>query len=320
MSVIITVIIPTMNRASLLSRALESICHQSYPIENFEIRVVDNDSKDETRAVCKQFIEKLPNLHYHHNPILGLHVSRHIGMKNSKGDIVVFLDDDERAFPTWLEGIAEAFEDPDVALVGGKILPEYAVKPPEWVKELWVIDKLGRRMGEYSLMDLGDRKREIPPGLIWGCNYSIRKRILLDIGGFHPDGMPRDQIRYRGDGESAVNRKIKHRGLLTIYEPKASVHHFVSPERLTKEYLKWRSYIQGISDSYSDIRSSGRIHFKDDLAALAKHLVRMSRNLNRPIKRMALRSYRKGYLFHRLETKRDPQLLKWVLKDNYLED
>jgi len=64
-----------------------------------------------------------------------LHVGRHLGLKKAQGDILVFADDDIEAFPTWLEGIAEAFEDPQIALVGVKNLSESTndLLKPAWL-------------------------------------------------------------------------------------------------------------------------------------------------------------------------------------------
>ena len=256
-SVYISVIIPTRNRAIFLERTLESLCEQSYPIENFEVRVIDNDSTDQTPEVCEQYKTKLPNLIYHHNPVLGLHAGRHVGLCAAAGEIAVFADDDIRAFPSWLEGISVSFQDPIVALVGGKCLPDYECTPPAWLNDLWQSSEQGWWLGYFSVLDFGDDPCEISPRFIYGCNYAIRKEVAFELGGFHPDGMPKEHIRYRGDGETALSMKILKSGHRTLYNPDASIYHFVSADRMTKEYVKWRRYIQGISDSYTCIRSAG---------------------------------------------------------------
>jgi hypothetical protein len=57
--------------------------------------------------------------------------------------------------PSWLEGLTEAFGDPDVALVGGPSLPEFQDKPPEWLDNLWDEDKGRRMLVALSLIDSG---------------------------------------------------------------------------------------------------------------------------------------------------------------------
>ena len=92
-------------------------------------------------------------------------------------------------------------------------------------------------------MDFGDKIKEINPSYVFGCNFSIRKNILLEAGGFHPDGMPQEIIKYRGDGESYVSKYIEKNGYKTIYNPKASVYHLASTDRMTKKYFAKRAFV-----------------------------------------------------------------------------
>jgi len=88
-----------------------------------------------------------------------------------------------------------------------------------------------------SILDLGDTIKTINPYHVFGCNFSIRKKILLEAGGFHPDAMPQELIRFRGDGESHVSRYILVHGYKTLYHPKASVYHLVTHNRMTEDYF-----------------------------------------------------------------------------------
>jgi len=58
---------------------------------------------------------------------------------------------------------------------------------------------------------------------VYGCNFSIRKNILIQLGGFHPDGLPDEFLHYRGDGETATSRAIDADYKVTFYEPLATV-------------------------------------------------------------------------------------------------
>lgn len=250
----LSVIIPTRNRSSLLEKAIESLSVQTYCRDDFEVIVIDNGSTDGTKSIVELYKKKLPNLFYAYEPSPGLHIGRHKGLELSRGDILVYADDDIEAFPTWLEGIAESFEDPSVALVGGNNLPNYEIPPPAWIQLLWNETPLGRANGMYSVLDFGNAIQEISPYYVWGCNFSIRKDILLKVGGFHPDGMPEEFLRYRGDGESAVSRGIFNAGYKSIFNPKASVYHFVPSNRMTYANLKKMGFYMRIPDSYPLIR------------------------------------------------------------------
>ncbi|MCU0595353.1 MAG: glycosyltransferase [Desulfobacterota bacterium] len=252
----LSLVIPTRNRVRYLSGALESLTLQTYPRDMFEVIIVDNGSTDNTREIPASFADKIPHLRYVCEETPGLHAGRHRGMATAKADILVFGDDDIQASPTWLEGIAEAFCDEQVVLVGGKDLPRFQQEPPLWIKRMWEKGRDGARMLPYlSIMDLGDEVKAISPYYVFGCNFSIRKAVLIEAGGFHPDAMPPELLRYRGDGETHVARYLEGRGLKALYHPKASVHHLVPTERMTESYFVKRAFLQGISDSYADLRS-----------------------------------------------------------------
>lgn len=314
-----------MNRSGLLFGALESITHQTLPDSDFEVIVVDNGSSDDTPVVVESFGIKIPNLRYCYDETPGLHIGRHLGMKMAKSDILVYGDDDIEAFPTWLEGILESFQDADVALVGGKDLPKFEGSPPEWLLSMWQKQRTeGRILSQLSVLDLGEEPRVIPPNLVFGCNFSIRKRILLDVGGFHPDGMPGKLMKYRGDGENAVTQAIRTRGLKAFYNPKASVYHVIPKERMTLDYFYRRAFAQGISYSYSRVREAGgmntqlrvqiiRYKLRTSLAMSIKHFF----TKKYIVSLVQSKGHWKGVVFHQKSLSRDPVLLEWILRKDY---
>lgn len=313
----LSVIIPTRNRAHHLEGALSSLGAQTQTRESFEVLVVDNGSTDHTRDVCETSRAFLPKLKYLYDPRPGLHVGRHMGLNSASADILVYADDDIEAFPTWLEGIAEAFSDDQVALVGGKNLPKFQLEPPAWIRHMWEKERRGRRTLPYlSILDLGDRVKGIRPYDVFGCNFSIRKSILLEAGGFHPDAMPMELIRYRGDGETYVARYIAAHGYKALYHPKASVYHLVPEERLSESYFRKRAFIQGISDSYTDIRR------RMTRSSQKRHYFKLLRWLLLPlegVRRVRIRvNYLEGYCFHQDEVEADAQLYEWVTVKHYM--
>lgn len=325
--VFLSVIIPTRNRSALLEKAIKSIILQTYPSENFEIIIVDNGSTDETRSVVHSQKHNFHNLTYIYEPKPGLHVGRHAGLTIAKGEILVYGDDDIEAFPTWLEGIAESFNDPAVVLVGGNNLPRFECTPPAWIEKLWQNNPLGMTIVVYSLLDLGDDVKEISPYYVFGCNYSIRKRVLLEVGGFHPDSMPEDLLKYRGDGESAVSLAILKRGYKTIFNPKASVYHWVPKSRMTFEYIYKRGYAEGISNSYIKIRKRGHQNLINYFRAISffitrKSSVKILKTLRKNVSPNDIftNGYLDGYLYHQREAYHNRELFEWVLQPVYYEN
>ena len=352
----LSVIIPTRNRAERLELALRSLAQQALPRSSFEIIVVDNGSRDRTLAVVTGFKKTFDRIHYIYNTLPGLHVGRHHGFHAAKSDILIFLDDDVEAFPTLLASIEEAFGNSKVALVGGKCLPKHEGPMPEWLNAMWAPNAHGERVvGYLSLIDLGDLAKVIHPLLVFGCNFSIRRSVLLAAGGFHPDGFPEQLICFRGDGETYVSRYIAAKGYNAFYHPKASIYHHVPQRRMTLEYFCQRAYNEGISGSYakirtahgldSDIQSSlgqtersgshslwARVSAKQPreiLAALRNQLRRLmhiqsqssaadksSRQQGEYLKAIAA-AYESGFAFHQKAVQESEMLLAWVLRPNY---
>ena len=330
-----TVVIPTRDRAHLLRNCLEALSAQTLPSDQFEVVVVDNGSRDNTTEVAEAYASKL-NVVYTYAERPGLHIGRHIGANLARTNILIFGDDDIVPGSGWVQAVTSAFQSPDVVMVGGNNYPLFQADPPEWLNHLWKRPVYkGRALGTLSLIDFGVGQFEIDPSFIWGCNFSIRRNVLIEAGGFHPDAFPKNQLMYRGDGESAVSKWVRERSLRAVFDSRASVQHFVAQERMTPEYFCSRYFAQGISDSYTDLRKGGgSLSLRNRARNVARrlwHVLKVARvggSIFRggpamhlaEIERLALKEYWCGYRKHQEEAKRDPALFEWIMRDSYFSD
>lgn len=325
----LSVIIPSRNRAAFLGNALRSLVNQTLPRSDFEVIVVDNGSTDGTPGVVAECERILHGIRYFRDDRPGLHVGRHRGLKEARGDILVYADDDIRALPTWLASIQDCFRDPGVALVGGNNIPEFEGTPPAWLSALWQEvreDIQGRAIPALSVMHLAEGRRTISPFYVWGCNFSIRRSVLEEAGGFHPDGVPQDLIRFRGDGETHVAEFVLREGLTCLFDSNASVYHAVTAERMTVEYFRRRAFNQGVSDSYTLLRrSGGRLSpaiLRAQLGAVARcsnAWIREKLGRHDELAVSVARGHGEGFWFHQRAYRADPELRSWVHRSNYLE-
>lgn len=331
----VSVVIPTRNRSDVLKGALDSLLAQELPMEQFEVIVSDNGSTDSTEELCQAYSSNFANFQYLFVPRPGLHEGRHAGLRAARAPLITYADDDIIAFPSWLRCVVEGFQDSRVSLVGGKNVPKWESAPPHWIWEKWATSRVrwGQRLGHLSLIDFGDSPCEIDPVYVYGCNFSIRKSVLLAAGGFHPDGMPQDLIEYRGDGESYVSFYVADSEGVALYHPGASVYHCVPTSRMTQDYFQRRSFNQGVSDSFTEIRRVGKPRepeqssrwrrmmakvFSNNL--LRRDIIRLQEQLElSEVDRAMTRSYRLGFDFHQARCICEPKLLEWVLRPNYLE-
>jgi glycosyltransferase involved in cell wall biosynthesis len=94
----ITVIIPTYNRAHMIEDAIKSVQHQKY--QDWELLVIDDASTDHTNEIVAQLIRNDNRIKYiRHKKNLGGNVARNLGVKESKGHFISFLDDDDTICP-----------------------------------------------------------------------------------------------------------------------------------------------------------------------------------------------------------------------------
>lgn len=326
----ISVIIPTRNRAQLLEAALESLGQQEVQCTGYEILIIDNGSTDNTSEIAKNYMLEHNNTRYFYEAEVGLHAGRHRGMKEALGDILTFIDDDVEVSSTWLSSILDAFSDTELAMLGGNNLPLFIKPPPLWLKQLWEkpSSKGTKFLPALSIIEFKGGQRPISPYYIWGCNFSIRKEVLLAAGGFHPDGMPKELIRFRGDGETHVSRYVLESNMKSIFHPGASVHHKVTPERMTFSYFYQRGYNQGISDSYTALRESApdspRIghspnsRLRDILRRVYNSITIGNTDMKQALDKLES-GHHDGYTYHQNAYAEDSELRDWVHKSSYIE-
>ncbi|MBD2148873.1 glycosyltransferase family 2 protein [Pseudanabaena sp. FACHB-1277] len=323
-------VIPTLNRDKYLRGCLISLVHQHFNIDQYEILVIDNGSVDTTKVSTHTIISLFNQHHirYIYEPEPGLLSGRHRGALEAKGNILVFVDDDIEADPDWLSAICESFYDPLVQLVGGRNLPKYESTPPEWLQYFWVEHPFGQYLGELSLLDFGEQVQEIDANYVWGLNFSIRRQALFDLGGFHPDCIPKHLQHFQGDGETGLTIKANQLGYKAIYQPKALVFHQVPRSRMTYEYFEQRYFYQGVCNSYTKIRELGhlpKVNRFSEIKYLIKSLLKKTKQItfnHRSSKEFILKSHFLKFLelgcrFHQESVRKNPLLLNWILKSDY---
>lgn len=109
---LVSVIIPTYNRAHYITEAIDSVLKQTYT--NYEIIVVNDGSRDDTVKVLAPYLDRVTVITKQN---AGLAAARNTGIAASKGEIIALLDDDDRWLPHKLAVQTPLFADPNVSLV-----------------------------------------------------------------------------------------------------------------------------------------------------------------------------------------------------------
>ena len=196
----VSVVVLTKNSASTIRKCLDSVLEQNRKAD--EIVVVDGSSKDETLGLVKNYPVKIVT-----EPGLGYGHARNVGVENSSGDLVFFIDSDCYAEPQWIEEALQYFDEPEIAAVTGRLRL--------WNSEHGVARFLAY-VGHRVDMPLEQRLVRIAPTM----NLAVRRDVIVEMGGFDPSlaRCEDTDITYK------ISKKYK-----ILYEPQAVIWFRGSP-------------------------------------------------------------------------------------------
>lgn len=173
---LISVIIPTFNREEYIREAIDSVIVQSY--DNWECIVVDDGSTDNTTSIIKDYQKKDKRIRLliRDTEPKGASTCRNIGLNNSRGEYIIFLDSDDCLSGSCLENrLKQALNFPQFDFwVFKSVMFSQKVGDSEF---LWNIDKEKPDIERFLAMD-------VP----W-CIMSVfwKKNIINQLGGFYQD-------------------------------------------------------------------------------------------------------------------------------------
>ncbi len=168
----VSVIIPTRNRPDLIGNAVGSVLRNTYP--DFDILVVDQSDDDQTAKVVQRLAADHPALRYLHLNRPGLSGAYNAGVRETRGQLLAFTDDDCVAPPDWVAAVARAFSDaPAADILYGQVL-----LPPALADAQGIVPTLSISKRRY----LSQRDGFQIYGM--GANFAARRELFERIGGF----------------------------------------------------------------------------------------------------------------------------------------
>ena len=103
---LISIIVPIYNVYPYLQLCLESIETQTYP--HFEVLLINDGSRDDSKDICQEFINKDKRFRYFEQENLGISAARNTGIVHSNGEFITFIDGDDFVDPNYLEELYHA--------------------------------------------------------------------------------------------------------------------------------------------------------------------------------------------------------------------
>ena len=115
-----SLVIPTYNKKEFLELTLTSLANQTYPLENFEVVLVDDGSTDGTHELFSETLIHFPfQLEYVKQENAGRAAARNVGILTARGRNVIFIDDDQIVPPQFIENHLKLHQENRNLVVGG---------------------------------------------------------------------------------------------------------------------------------------------------------------------------------------------------------
>ena len=262
----ISVILCTYNRDKYIYNVLKSVAENDLPHSDYEIVLVNNNSTDHTEDECQRFRNDFPSIAFRYcvEKSQGLSYARNCGIRQSTGDLLVYVDDDATVNREYLRTYKEFFAThPKAVAAGGPILPVYETEEPSWMSHYTRQLVTGR-------LYLGNTAKEFPKGAFpGGGNACYRKSVFDTIGLFNVE-LGRKGNSLIGAEEKDLFDKMTTHGMHFYYLPNAILYHIIPPHKLTPDYFNRLTYGIGVSERYR----TRRISQKKYLNRLAKEVVK----------------------------------------------
>lgn len=170
----------------------------------------------------------------------GLSNARNTGIDNARGNVIAFIDDDAWADERWMENLLKNFEDENVWVAGGRIIPVFDGGRPRWLSEEldWIVGCTYKGMPEERV--------EVRNPI--GANMAFRREVF-EVGGKFRREMGRYGKKLLGSEEAELCLRLKRMNpdVKIIYDPSAIVYHRVPESRAKLSYALRRAYYEGFS-------------------------------------------------------------------------
>lgn len=237
----LSVIVPTFEAEDTIPDLLESLANQSYT--DFEVIVVDDDSKDGTVEAAKYYRCATIQLDRNRGPAH----CRNIGAKKAKGEILVFTDSDCTVDSQWLETIKQHFSVNEAEAVMGRLI----LMPSTLLGDS--ISALGFPAGGSLGFDkMWKVDRAGYTSSLSSCNCAIKKEIFLDVGGFD------ESFPFPGGEDTLLAYNLISQNYRIRYCPDIIAYHKARDSLV--DFVRWQ-YKRGMSSHIFSRKVSNKIDF-----------------------------------------------------------
>lgn len=223
----VSVVVIARNEENDIRKCLESLRAQDYPQECYEVVLVDNGSTDRTQEIAREAMNGFANFRIVENPVPGIAVTRNVGIKKARHDVVAFIDADCEASTTWLTWLERAFseefaKDPSLAAIGG---PNTAPVDTTFFRRAVAVATTNY-WGNHGSVQAKILDQRMDVDHLPTLNVMYDRQKVLEIGMF-------DEYQGNISEDVDLSHRLRGKGFKLLFEPRAGITH------------KWREDIVG---------------------------------------------------------------------------
>lgn len=236
---LVSVVLPTYNRANTISRSIDSVLNQTY--SNLELIVVDDGSSDNTDAIISEYVLTDSRVNYVKQEHLGANRARNLGIKLARGQYIAFQDSDDIWFNNKLEKLMNISEWQDEAYAG--VFSAFYKCDQNDSKYIIPKDKIELLSWEEQF------KLLLVNNFIGTPSMILKKEAIEDVGGFSVN-LPRFQ-----DWEFCIRIGIKYK---LYYYPEPLFIAYESLNSISKNKEAGIEALEFILSNFYDLISQDR--------------------------------------------------------------
>ncbi len=230
-----SIIIPTYRRPEILALCLEHVAGLDYPLDSVEVRIYDNGSPQDSKAVVEPFRERMNVIYTLNEPNHGLGYSLVRGASECIGRRILELNDDALVPPDLLRRLDDIFDsDPNIGIIGVRAIEDHYARDGVGIGR---IDEVtGQIIGNFDQPTDGI----IDVDHVYGFCYAYTRELLLRGGGHDSVLLSRD---YSSGNRLETDHCLTARrlGFRVVYDGRIAVRHLARPRVDMKERsLEWK--------------------------------------------------------------------------------
>lgn len=240
MFVSVVVCTHSLDNLQNLKQAVDSLLTQTY--RDREIIIVIDGNDNLHKKVLESYGGKGEIRIVALKSNIGLSGARNAGVREARGNVIAFFDDDAFADEKWVENLVRIYEERNAISVGGKVLPVWLKGRPGYMPEEldWLVGVTNTGFTKEKVAEVRNT---------YGPNMSFKREVFDEVGLFSEKlGFAKRGAGYmQGEEAEFTLRMMTKFGKGVMYNSEAVVYHKIPPSKTKVKVLLRRAFYQGYS-------------------------------------------------------------------------